>query len=533
DVYKRQVTLTADAIDPNGDAMSFYWDLGDGSVGQNARTVRKAWDTAGDYVVRCEVSDLRGGITSKHIVVRVGSPTTLRISGVVIDNQGQPLRDVRVSNGSLTEGNYEYAADYQWTYTDSDGAFTLVNLTNRQYHVGAYINGYVTTPVNFDVPITLADRDAVGLMFIANPLPRVTVETVQHADAPTKKPGIFRVRRTGDTNTALQAFFLLAGSAASGKDYARLSNAVVTQTNVVPTPFGPRTLTFRFYQVNFPTGVVETNVIITPLVTNAPAGQDKDVALTIMYPLQVMRLEFTNGEGGLLITNTNFVFFSDWEIRNVNGQDTWFQNYTDYVPWWPGEAKLIIAAEKAKQPIISVLASRPVTENAVDGAQFTIIRSGVMEVPVTVRLAVEGTAVPGSDYEMLPETLVIPANASFVTIPVFVRPNLYLDGNRTVKLKILADASYTIGTAEATVTIADNDLPLVTVVATQPIANESGTPVGVFVVTRSGDMSAPLVVNYLVSGSAVSGRDYRTLSGTVTIPAGQPSASIVVTPRDN
>lgn len=527
------VTLHADAIDPNGDAMSYYWDLGDGSSAPNSRIIQKSWSAPGDYVVRCEVSDMRGGITSKHIVVRVGNIAGFRVSGVVIDNQGMPLRGVRISNGSLTEGDYEYAPDYQWTYTDSDGAFTLVNLTNRAYYVGAYLDGYITAPVNFDIPIVLSDRDAIGLVFMANPLPRVTAETVQHADIPTSKPGIFRVRRTGDTNTALQAFFLLAGSAAYGKDYARISNAVVTQTNVVPSPFGPRTLTFRFYAVDFPTGVVETNIIITPLATNAPPGQDKDVVLTIMYPLEVMRLELTNGEGGLLVTNTNFVFFSDWEIRNVNGQETWFQNYTDYVPWWPGEARLTIAAPKAKLPIISVLASKPVTENPVDAAQFTLLRSGVMDVPVTVRLAVEGTAVPGSDYEPLPDTVVIPANASFVTIPVFVRANLYLDGNRTVKLKIAADPSYEVGTGEASVTIADNDLPLVTITAPQPITTEGGALPGVLTVTRAGDLARELVVNYLVSGTAVAGRDYRTLSGTVIIPAGQPSAAIVITPRDN
>ncbi|NLH74795.1 MAG: PKD domain-containing protein [Verrucomicrobia bacterium] len=527
------ITLTADAIDPNGDAMSFYWDLGDDTAGPNAASIVKDWATPGDYVVRCEVSDLRGGITSKHIVIRVGDPTTLRVSGFVVDNAGMPLRGVRVSNGSLTEGEYEYAENYKWTYTDSDGAFTLVGLTNGDYHVGAYINGYVTTPANFGVPITLRDRDASGLTFIANPLPRVTAEVVQHADGPTKKPGIFRLKRTGDTNTALQAFFLLGGSAAERKDYARISNSVVNQTNVVPTPFGPNTLTFKFYAVDFPTGVVETNITITPLVTNAPAGQDKDVALTVMYPLEVMRLELTNGEGGLLATNTNYVFFSDWEIRNVNGQETWFQNYTDYVPWWPGEARLRIAAQKATLPIVSLLASAAATENAIDAAQFTVLRSGVMDVPVTVQLTVEGTAVPGSDYEALPSSVVIPANASFVTIPVYVRPNLYLDGNRTVKLKIAADPAYQVGTGEATVTIADNDLPLVTITATQPVGSESGSVTAVMMVTRAGDMTRELTVNYLVSGTAVSGRDYRALPGAVTIPAGQPSAAIVVTPRDN
>lgn len=528
------VTLSVSATDPDGDAMAFYWDLGDGTVAPNSPTVAKTWATPGDYVIRCEVSDMRGGITSKHLVVRVGDPRTLRISGFVIDSQGLPMRDVRVSNGLLTEGDYEFATDYQFTYTDSDGAFTLVNLTNRAYPIGAFVNGHVTTPLNFDTPITLTDQDAVGVQFIAKPLARVTVETLQHADGPTLTPGVFRLQRTGDTNTELQAFFLLGGSAAVAKDYARLTNAVeVSQTNVVPSPFGPATLVFKFYGVSFPTGVVETNITITPLVTNAPASDDKDVALTVMYPIEVMRLVLENGEGGVLTTNTNYVRFSDWEIRTINGQDTWFQNYTDYVPFYPGESRLKIAAMKAPLPIVSLLASKPVTENSTDAAQFTIVRTGPMDVPVAVRLTAGGTAVAGSDYEPLPTTVVVPANSSFVNIPVYVRPNLYLDGNRSIKLNIATDAAYQTGLAEATVTIMDNDLPLVTITATEPVGSESDSRTAVMLVTRGGDMTRDLVVNYLISGSAVSGRDYRALSGAVTIPAGQPSAAIGVTPRDN
>src|SRR5262249_25091969 len=42
-----------------------------------------------------------------------------------------------------------------------------------------------------------------------------------------------------------------------------------------------------------------------------------------------------------------------------------------------------------------------------------------------------------------------------------------------------------------------------------------------------------LAVNYLVSGTATSGRDYDPLPGTVTIPAGAASATILLTPRND
>ncbi len=74
-------------------------------------------------------------------------------------------------------------------------------------------------------------------------------------------------------------------------------------------------------------------------------------------------------------------------------------------------------------------------------------------------------------------------------------------------------------------------LPVVSVQATSD-GTESGIP-GVFTVQRTGDTGQPLAVNYRLSGTATNGVDYQRLSGTVTIPAGQSSATIGVMPIDN
>src|SRR5688572_2416690 len=69
--------------------------------------------------------------------------------------------------------------------------------------------------------------------------------------------------------------------------------------------------------------------------------------------------------------------------------------------------------------------------------------------------------------------------------------------------------------------------------ATTPTALEAGTVPGVFTVTRKGDTSDALTVTYTVSGTAVAGSDHVALPGTLTIPAGAASATIVVTPIDD
>jgi hypothetical protein len=74
--------------------------------------------------------------------------------------------------------------------------------------------------------------------------------------------------------------------------------------------------------------------------------------------------------------------------------------------------------------------------------------------------------------------------------------------------------------------------PVVTIAATDAAAAEPADP-GVFMVTRTGSTTASLDVFYTVTGTATNGTDYTVLAGSVTIPAGQSSAAVVVGPIDD
>lgn len=54
-----------------------------------------------------------------------------------------------------------------------------------------------------------------------------------------------------------------------------------------------------------------------------------------------------------------------------------------------------------------------------------------------------------------------------------------------------------------------------------------------FTIARIGTTMASLTVQYALSGSATAGADYAALSGSVTIPAGASTATVVVTPLDD
>jgi hypothetical protein len=78
--------------------------------------------------------------------------------------------------------------------------------------------------------------------------------------------------------------------------------------------------------------------------------------------------------------------------------------------------------------------------------------------------------------------------------------------------------------------LAWHSLPGATVAATVSTAREIDGQAGQVTFTRSGDTTLPLLVPLAVSGTAVSGTHFQALPASVTIPAGQTSAAVSVTP---
>jgi subtilisin family serine protease/subtilase family serine protease len=75
--------------------------------------------------------------------------------------------------------------------------------------------------------------------------------------------------------------------------------------------------------------------------------------------------------------------------------------------------------------------------------------------------------------------------------------------------------------------------PVVKLAATDNTATEAGPTSGTLTITRVGNTDADLEVRYTVGGTAISGSDYETIPNSVTIPAGEDSATITVTAIDD
>ncbi|NCS04263.1 MAG: hypothetical protein GPJ06_20190, partial [Microcystis aeruginosa G13-11] len=113
------------------------------------------------------------------------------------------------------------------------------------------------------------------------------------------------------------------------------------------------------------------------------------------------------------------------------------------------------------------------------------------------------------------------------------------EGSETVILTLGTGTGYTLGaTNTATVTIADNEvLPVITIAATDGSAGETLTGQtanpGAFTLTRTGNLTQALTVNYTVAGTGTKGTDYNNLTGTVSFAAGSATALVNITPIDD
>lgn len=380
-------------------------------------------------------------------------------------------------------------------------------------------------------------------------LPAVSIKASDATAAePGENTGAFVVTRTGTLDTELRVAYAVAGSASNGLDVVALPGSVTI-------PAGASNITISVQPVDDPVPEPAEYVTLS-LKAEATAayvlGTPASASVTVLdndnlLPLVTLTVP-TNGAvftGPTAITIQARAADPDGWVRNINlfangvflgGSGTSNGSPGAYptngVPGftftWSNvlSGRFVLTATAYDNlgamatsvpvnitvnldpavPVVKVTATDAyASEPGLDTGAFTLWRYGNTNQEVTVRYAVAGTATAGADYEALPGSAVIPANALSVIVPVLPLDDGRVEPLETVALSLLADPAYGVGDPRsATVHVRDNDTNTPpSVVMTAPTGGSTfKDPASVALAAEAGDADGSVLrVEFYVNGS--------------------------------
>jgi regulation of enolase protein 1 (concanavalin A-like superfamily) len=477
------VVFTATAADLDGDTLAYSWQhFGDTTyknAGVNAPTMTRTFATSGSYVVTCIVSDQKGGTATRNLLITVGSGgSRFTLSGRVTRGGAglaQVVMFANAANGVLT---------------DSDGYYVIPNLPAATYSITAQLYGYSFTDL-FNNGITVAPSFA-GANFEAAAVPRVTISApVATASEANATPAQILLTRTGDVSQPL----------------------VVNVT----APTGTATLT--------------SDYTLTPALVAGSGG--------------FSTVSFLAGEGSLTL---NVLAVNDTGAEGPESVLFTLASGNGYLIDGTAATSVTIDDNDTALPKVSLrLAETKTTEGSPTPSVITFTRTGNTAAALSVSYSLSGSAVNGTDYAMLAGSFSIPAGQASGTLSLTTTDDAVAEPVETILLTATADAAYVLEPTASVVTLSlvDNDIQRLTLSVPDAVATERNLSVvgtaadtATFLITRSGSTASPLTVYYALSGTtsgtmatALHGVDYDLLPGVLTIPAGQASGSVTITPR--
>jgi Calx-beta domain-containing protein len=162
-------------------------------------------------------------------------------------------------------------------------------------------------------------------------------------------------------------------------------------------------------------------------------------------------------------------------------------------------------------------------------ATFTVTLSSRSGLPVTVGYStVAGTATAGEDFTAASGTLTYAAGETTKTVTVTVKGDNVDEDDEAFQLHLASPVNASIATADATLTILDND-PQARLSVNDPAVAEGAGSV-TFTVTLAPASGRTVTVQYAtVNGTAVAPGDYAAASGTLTFAKGETTKQVSVT----
>ena len=340
------------------------------------------------------------------------------------------------------------------------------------------------------VPISVVREPAIPVVTI-----QATVPWTQEQDPRLMmplRPAMFQVtRHGGDLSQALRVFYRISGTASNGVDYQMLSGEVTIPTNAVSA---------EIYVVAIDDDLVEgTEAVVLTLeqlrcvTTNTPpvsgcyiVGEPGQAVAYIRDndspPNQAPKVAILDPPNGA-------VFTAPANIRLVAAAED-ADGWVATVEFFAGTNSLGVVTNR---PWIV----EPVRMPYLNGA--TLSGLATPSIPIPPPFTLQWPKVPAGQYVL---TAVASDNEGAST--------------RSAPVEITVTES--------------NAPPTVSIMATDPFAQEGTANTATFRVRRVGRTNDPLTVLVAISGSASNGVDYARIPNTVTIPAGHHTAKIVIDP---
>ena len=249
----------SESSDPNGDPLSYAWDLdGDGAFGDStAATTSWTYTAAGSFRVSLRVTDGKGGTATDAVTIGVGLPR------VTIANPTTSLSwavgDTVSFSGSATDnrGAAIPSSNLSWTLVLKHGACPDCHDHFLQTYSGVSSGSFTTSDHEYpsELELTLSATDAAGLRSSTSirVLPKTTTLTFQ-----TSPTGL-KLTFNGVSTTALFSRTVIVGSSnsvsapspqtlrSSGKHVFRTwTDGVTTASRAIVAPASAVTFTATF-----------------------------------------------------------------------------------------------------------------------------------------------------------------------------------------------------------------------------------------------------------------------------------------------
>ncbi|MHA3704211.1 Calx-beta domain-containing protein, partial [Jatrophihabitans sp. YIM 134969] len=201
--------------------------------------------------------------------------------------------------------------------------------------------------------------------------------------------------------------------------------------------------------------------------------------------------------------------------------------------WVVGYTATAVTLTLTAYPAVSVAGGAVVTERSsgTTPATFTVTLASASPVQAVVDYATTaGTATSGVDYAGQTGTVTFLPGETTKTVQVSVVGDTLHENDETFGLVLSNPRGSSLGTSTATATIDDDDAPpAFSVNDAEGATSAAGGGTVTFTVSLDVPSGLPASVQYAtVNGTAVAGTDYTATSGTLTLPAGQTTATVNV-----